>query len=437
MIKSTVSELIKEDVELKTGTYLLVRGPAYIKLKCGKADIFGAVMERGHSLTVVSGRQVPVRPVEDSLLELRVGSRDSIQFINEDPVPRSWDEAVNMLMSTKRFISVVLGDVDVGKSSFILYLANRLVSERYKIGIIDCDIGQSDIGPPGTIGLSILDNPIYSYSDAELFNAYFIGDKTPTGHLLPIVLGSRKMLEEAFDAGVDGVLVNTTGFIYGGVARALKLYKIEVLKPTHIFGLQYRHELEPLIRFLGIRDIVCFVDVSKYISRKGLGARKIFRRLKMGEYFRDIKILTFDLNKVRVENTILPAMIKVKYIDDLVYNLISKKVDGVYLDRDSIYILFKDALDKSRLIKLISKFKEEFKEVKIISLNKVRGLYLGLYNDSKFAGVGVLENIDIRKRKITIKASINPGMKVNRILFGYLILDDNYNEVSRLSPGYI
>ncbi len=432
-----MSELIKEDIELRTGVYILVRGPAYIKLLNGRIDIFGAVMEKSRSLTVVSGRQIPIRPVEDSMLELRVGSGDSIQFINEDPIPRSWDEAIKILMNAKRFVSVVLGDVDVGKSSFILYLANRLVSEGYRIGIIDCDIGQSDIGPPGTIGLSILDKPIYSYSDAELFNAYFIGDKTPTGHLLPMVIGSRRMLEEAFETGVDGVLINTTGFIYGGVARALKMYKIEALKPTHIFGLQYRHELEPLIRFLGIRDLVYLVEVPKYISRKGLSTRRIFRKLKMGEYFKYVRVLSLNLNEVKIENTVLSAVTRLKYIDDLVYSLISKRVEGVYIDRDSIYMCFKDNLDKSQLMKLINRFREEFKEVKVISLSKIRGLYLGLYSDSKFVGIGVLENIDIHRGKIIAKASVDPSMKIDRIVFGYLILDDDFNEVSRVAPGYI
>lgn len=45
---------------------------------------------------------------------------------------------------------MILGGSDTGKTSLVEYIANLLVS-KFKVGIVDCDMGQSHIGPPTTI----------------------------------------------------------------------------------------------------------------------------------------------------------------------------------------------------------------------------------------------------------------------------------------------
>lgn len=45
---------------------------------------------------------------------------------------------------------MVLGGADTGKTTLIEYLAD-LLANKFSVGIVDCDTGQSHIGPPTTI----------------------------------------------------------------------------------------------------------------------------------------------------------------------------------------------------------------------------------------------------------------------------------------------
>ena len=60
----------------------------------------------------------------------------------------------------------VLGGTDSGKTTFCQYLLGRLKSQ-FLTAYIDCDPGQSVIGPPTTVGLNVYpkntDNKQFAY----------------------------------------------------------------------------------------------------------------------------------------------------------------------------------------------------------------------------------------------------------------------------------
>lgn len=426
----------KDKIIVEIGQYVIVQGPAYLKVMKGCVEIFGCKICNGDDTTVISGRQIPITPLQASEILLKIGNKGKYEYIGENPIPNEWLDIYTVLKKETKFKVMVLGDIDVGKSSLILYLTNKLVSDGLKIGVVDADIGQSDIGPPGTIGLAVIDKNVASFNDIDVTDAYFVGDKTPTGHLLPVVVGTRKMVDKAFDYGVDGVLINTTGFIYGGVARALKKYKIEAVSPTHIIGISYKDEIKPLLRNLQIMKKAILLSVPKFIGRKERSERRVFRHLKMGMFFKEPRVYMYDMNRVIIENTVVNATINIKYLSDLVYSLINVYPESVFLDRDDLYLFFKNRLDKSRYMRIFNKFKEMFNNVKIISLDNLRGLYLGLYKDDVFVGVGRLEDIDLKHKKVIFQADSGIG-EIDKIVFGYLILDEEFNERASVKPGYL
>ena len=55
---------------------------------------------------------------------------------------------------------LLLGATDTGKSVLARELLNRGVRAGKSVALVDADIGQSDIGPPATIGLGIPDAPV-------------------------------------------------------------------------------------------------------------------------------------------------------------------------------------------------------------------------------------------------------------------------------------
>lgn len=49
---------------------------------------------------------------------------------------------------------------------------------------------------------------------------WFLGATSPIGHLLEIVVGTKKMADKALNSGADVVIVNTSGLILGTAGTA-------------------------------------------------------------------------------------------------------------------------------------------------------------------------------------------------------------------------
>src|SRR5947209_10904243 len=64
-----------------------------------------------------------------------------------------WDAALDRAAAMTGTV-VLIGPPDSGKSTFALALANRLAEVGRPAAVIDADVGQSEIGPPGAIGMA-------------------------------------------------------------------------------------------------------------------------------------------------------------------------------------------------------------------------------------------------------------------------------------------
>jgi polynucleotide 5'-kinase involved in rRNA processing len=145
--------------------------------------------------------------------------------------------------------AVALGGMDSGKTTFCKMVAAVAVRVGRTVAYVDTDVGQTTVGPPTTIGLKYIrdDADLSSEGLARPDQIYFVGDTSPQGHLLPLVVGSSKLAEEARRAGAEIVLVDTTGLIGGTLGQILKFHKLEALRPDWVIGFQRGEELEPII----------------------------------------------------------------------------------------------------------------------------------------------------------------------------------------------
>ena len=112
-----------------------------------------------------------------------LGEGASYEEVEGSTIPENWIKTVNEIVSEAResspFTVMVMGEVDSGKTSFCTFLANMAIKEKLKVAVIDGDLGQSDIGPPSTIGYSILSKCVKDLFDVDAENAYFIGLTSP------------------------------------------------------------------------------------------------------------------------------------------------------------------------------------------------------------------------------------------------------------------
>ena len=158
-------------------------------------------------------------------------------------IPASWAWSAAKIVQHKWRKVLVIGDVDVGKSTYCGFLSDQLIAAGRRVAMVDADVGQKAIGPPGTITLGY---PTASGGIADLQPAawYFVGSVSPIGHLLPIVVGTKQLVEAAQSAVV---VINTTGFIHGP-GEVLKGYKIDAVQPDVIVAITRGAELQPLIQ---------------------------------------------------------------------------------------------------------------------------------------------------------------------------------------------
>jgi len=158
-------------------------------------------------------------------------------------IPASWEASAAAIIQGRWRKVLIIGAVDCGKSTYCHFLSQRLLTAGLRTAVVDADVGQKDIGPPATITLGYPE-PAMAFSDVQPVAWYFVGAVTPVGHLLPMVIGLRQLVDSAQAAFV---LLNTTGFI-NGVGRVLKSYKIEAVQPDVVVALEHDAELQSLLR---------------------------------------------------------------------------------------------------------------------------------------------------------------------------------------------
>jgi len=160
-------------------------------------------------------------------------------------IPETWSQ----LEPAKLHGTVlIIGASDTGKSTLARYLLSYLSEQGRRVGLLDCDVGQSILGLPTTLNLLVAEPGALNFPPPGRRAAFFVGHVTPRGHMLPVLVGAHKLQQQANAWGAEVLLVDTTGLIapaQGGVA--LKRWKIELLNPTTVIALARERELDRII----------------------------------------------------------------------------------------------------------------------------------------------------------------------------------------------
>lgn len=194
-------------------------------------------------------------------------------------------------------VVLVIGSSDTGKSTFCRFLVEQGVSQGLRVGLVDADVGQSQVGPPTTIGLKIL-SQIPDWNEIEADNLYFVGWISPEGHLLRCITGVRLMVDAALSAGANFVVIDTTGYVKGAGAIKLKRHKIEIIKPRHLVCIQHSGELDAITAGFDASHAMKIYRLPPHqaASSKTSKFRRHYRETRVNRYFSDTvgALLPFD-----------------------------------------------------------------------------------------------------------------------------------------------
>ena len=214
-------------------------------------------------------------------------------------IPTAWTHSADIILHQRRRKVLVIGAVDRGKSTYCNFLAQRLCAAGFKVAFVDADIGQKDIGPPATISLAYLDTATL-LSQARLAGLYFIGSVSPVRHFLPMVVGTRQLVDAA---QAPFVIINTTGLVQGS-GRILKAFQIESLQPDIIVTVEKGGELGPIVKAYRYCQVIRLHSSPQAVP-KSYETRKAAREQGFRTYFAAASELTLDLNRLVLPRCLL------------------------------------------------------------------------------------------------------------------------------------
>lgn len=351
-------------------------------------------------------------------------------------VPDKWRDHLDDIINSPG-ITVALGSTDTGKSSFCTILANHAFAKGVSTAIVDGDVGQSEIGPPTTIGMGILNAPIESLNSIEPHSLYFVGSTSPVGHMLACATGVKLLVERACSLGRRLIIVDTTGLIRGAIGRRLKTYKIELLQARHIVALQRDAEAEHILQFFDSSQ-TCTVhrlEVSPYARQKSPILRMQRRATRFREYFQGSQVHELNLATVATSGTWLRTgkPLEPRYLKFASTCLGTEVLRGELVGKTVYFVTERDYNKRG-----VDQLQEEFgtNSVVVVPAPRYANLVVGLLdNHLDFVGLGITSDVDFRSGIIRVLTPLRTVMPIKAIRFGALKLRGDGTEIGRIRPG--
>jgi len=218
-------------------------------------------------------------------------------------LPPDWaDDVIKNLLQRKLLlgkICLVLGASDTGKTTFVEILAKHLIQNDL-VAIVDVDTGQSHIGPPSTVGWTLIDKQDVDISKLPAKGISFVGDVTPTGHLLQLTSAITQCVELASKAA-KVIIIDTPGFIAGPAAQILWWTIQRILRPGLIIAVQKQNELsEILVGMQFTQSHVEVIQLPAELPVKSPGYRKQYRQQQFQRYFKYSIVYSIELKNIAV-----------------------------------------------------------------------------------------------------------------------------------------
>jgi polynucleotide 5'-hydroxyl-kinase GRC3/NOL9 len=197
-------------------------------------------------------------------------------------------------------VTLILGAGDTGKTTLTARLAGALASRGGRVAVVDADVGQSEIGPPTTIGLGEVTAPLVRLRDSRLLALEFIGDTSPVRHIGHTAEATGRLVRRAVAAQFDHVLIDTGGLVQGALGLALKRAKVAAVEPDLVLVIQRAAEAEPLLAALAgrARAPVVRVPAAPGARRRTQTERRLHREAALEAYMRAARALVLPPSSV-------------------------------------------------------------------------------------------------------------------------------------------
>jgi polynucleotide 5'-hydroxyl-kinase GRC3/NOL9 len=230
------------------------------------------------------------------VFRVKLGENGACKQVNGSTISPSWREAGDLLRQSQGLV-VVLGDVDVGKSTLSTYLANVCFAHGVGTSIIDGDIGQADIGPPTTTSSSTVSNHILSLQDLRPERSHFIGDTSPSIVSAKLIQSITHLKDEISERS-EVKIVNTDGWVKDEEAVSYKVQLLNSLRPNIVLGLSSNSELDHILDRQQCPTLK--LEASRFSRTRTREERKKAREEGYRRFLQNPKHLDLKLNTIKL-----------------------------------------------------------------------------------------------------------------------------------------
>ncbi|MGP3666840.1 MAG: Clp1/GlmU family protein [Candidatus Bathyarchaeota archaeon] len=293
----------KFDLTVKADRTVIVSGPALVKLVEGEVSVLGAPLNSGGEIKVRECKSLPFYCSSPAKLTLNCGEESSFKEVEGDTIPEDWKETVKKILieaKTKNIGVMVVGGVDTGKTTFTVYALNNALKQSLSVNVVDADIGQSEVGPPTTVGCCSPKHYVYDFFYENPDNVIFIGSITPVNVQSRMVKAVSDLClnsKENFNLTV----LNTDGWVLGEDA---KKYKLEMAKSAKIEFIVALHSSEDELSLADMFEnngfTVFRVKSSSYVKKRSREERRKLRWQSYYRYMKNSAVKVFLLENVKV-----------------------------------------------------------------------------------------------------------------------------------------
>ncbi len=332
---------------------------------------------------------------------------------------------------------VVAGATDVGKTTFCLAMANACLVRGHKCAVVDADLGQSEIGPPATVGWGLLESPAAALSDIECQDLFFVGSTSPARRLLNTVVAVQQMHAAATEAEPFVTIVDMPGMAVGPAARSLFEGVVSAIRPRFVVTISRGGELAPLtalLRGLAEPEILGLPSGPKarIRSREERTAR---RRLKFGAYFAEAPVVTLDCVAAGLAGTSLfsgkPVAMDVRL--QLETGLGMEVIHAEENEEQVLVVSEGTPVEtaRGRLRGVIGR-----RALSVAAPQFFEGILVGLADDkARHRAVGIVERIDFRGGKLLCRTPLRHPELVRQVLFGAMRVRSDGTEAGRVDAA--
>ncbi|XP_058835436.1 protein CLP1 homolog [Topomyia yanbarensis] len=271
-----------------------------VTLLSGYAELFGTelVMKKPYVFGV--GAKVAIFTYHGCMIELR-GKPDVAYVARETPMVQylNCNSALEQLRAKAELddvqgpVVMVVGPMDVGKSTLCRIFLNYAVRLGRRPIYVDLDVGQGVIAIPGTIGALLVERPA---PVAEGFAqqaplVYHFGHTTPSDNDVFFNVLISKLAETTLErlqankkAKYSGMIINTCGWVKGGGYQHI-LHAVKVFEVNAVFVMDQERLYNELLRDVDRNVQVVFLPKSGGVVERTKSQRVESRDNRIREYF--------------------------------------------------------------------------------------------------------------------------------------------------------